>query len=358
MVGVGTLDGARSGRDPRLQELARATARATGRLTASARMTPSFLIVGAQRCGTTSMYKTLSQHPMVLPAVLHKGVHYFDTGYGHGPAWYRGHFPLLAARRRAAPAPGRLPITGESSPYYMFHPLAGQRIARDLPACRLLVLLRDPVERAYSAHTHETARGFETEPFERALELEPVRLAGEEAKLIADPTYQSPLAPAPRLRDPRPVRRPAAPAGGAVRPGPDARGGQPAVLHRPRAGVRRGHRLPRHRCRPSGIVFEQHNARPRSPMPDSLRAKLEDQLADSDAELESWLGPPPSWRGPDETAEGPPGTSPGGPFRSLLRGRGEHQGELVALVPPRPSSRSARRPAPARRSRRRRSAAR
>ena len=103
MVGVGTLKAAVK-EQPRLQELARATARTTGRLTASARMTPSFLIVGAQRCGTTSMYKTLSQHPMVLPAVLHKGAHYFDTGYGHGPAWYRGHFPLHVTARRAAPA--------------------------------------------------------------------------------------------------------------------------------------------------------------------------------------------------------------------------------------------------------------
>ena len=242
MVGVGTLRSAQvhAQGQPRLQELARATARATGRLTASARMTPSFLIVGAQRCGTTSMYKTLSQHPVVLPAVLHKGAHYFDTGYAHGPAWYRGHFPLLATARRAARSPAQLPITGESSPYYMFHPLAGQRIAARPAGVRLLVLLRDPVERAYSAHTHETARGFETEPFERALELEPVRLAGEEAKLIARPGVPVALAPAPRLRDPRPVRRPAAPAGGPVRPGPDARGGQPAVLHRPGAGVRRG----------------------------------------------------------------------------------------------------------------------
>ena len=71
-----------------------------------------------------------------------------------------------------------MPITGESSPYYLFHPLAAERIARDLPDVRLVVLLRDPVERAYSAYTHERARGFETETFARALELEPERLAG------------------------------------------------------------------------------------------------------------------------------------------------------------------------------------
>jgi hypothetical protein len=258
-------------------------------------MTPSFLIVGAQRCGTTSMYKTLSQHPLVLPAVLHKGAHYFDTGYGHGPSWYRGHFPLLASARRAA-VDGQLPITGESSPYYMFHPLAGQRIHADLPGVRLLVLLRDPVERAYSAHTHETARGFETEPFERALELEPVRLAGEEARLVADPAYQSHShqhhAYVTRGRYADQLRRLA------------------GLFGRDRMHVVDSQRFftdpepvfaevtgflgigPA-----TGIAFEKHNARPRSPMPDSLRARLEDQLADSDAALETWLGRPPTWRG-------------------------------------------------------------
>jgi hypothetical protein len=294
VVGVGTLKAAVKER-PRLQELARVTARTTGRLTASARMTPSFLIVGAQRCGTTSMYKTLAQHPLVLPAVVHKGAHYFDTGYGHGPAWYRGHFPLLARARRAAPSPDRLPITGESSPYYMFHPLAGQRIAADLPGVKLLVLLRDPVERAYSAHTHETARGFETEPFERALELEPIRLAGEEAKLIADPAYRSHShqhhAYVTRGRYAEQLRR------------------LERLFGRDRIHVVDSQRF---FTEPepvfaevvdflgigpaSGIPFEKHNARPRASMPDSLRLKLEDQLADSDAELETWLGAPPSWR--------------------------------------------------------------
>lgn len=293
MVGVGALR-RRLKDEPRLQAAARAAARTTGRFTASARMTPSFLIVGAQRCGTTSMYKTLAQHPLVLPAVLHKGAHYFDTGYGHGPSWYRGHFPLTATARRAA-VDGRLPVTGESSPYYLFHPLAGERIKADLPGVRLLVLLRDPVERAYSAYTHETARGFETEPFERALELEPVRLAGEVEKLLADPTYQS-------------------------------------HSHQHHAYVTRGryaeqlerleglfgrdhlHVVDSQRFftdpepvfadvvdflglgKADGIVFEKHNARPRSPMPDALRRRLEDELADSDAALARWLGAPPSWR--------------------------------------------------------------
>jgi hypothetical protein len=168
---------------------ARSSVGTTGRLTAPLRLQPSFLVVGAQRCGTTSLHRLLARHPNVAPAALHKGVHYFDVSYSRGPAWYRGHFPLaLPARLRHG---GATPITGESSPYYMFHPLAPARIAKDMPGIKLIVSLRDPVERAYSAYAHEFARGFETESFPVALDLEPERLAGEEEKMIADPRYLS-----------------------------------------------------------------------------------------------------------------------------------------------------------------------
>jgi hypothetical protein len=154
-------------------------------------MLPGFLIVGAQRCGTTSFYRALSQHPAILKAVLHKGVHYFDTNYDRGMGWYRAHFPLKANARRVHRVTGTTPLTFESSPYYMFHPLAAERIARDLPGVKVVILVRDPVERAYSAHAHESARGFETEPFERALELEHERLRGETERIIAQPSYVS-----------------------------------------------------------------------------------------------------------------------------------------------------------------------
>jgi hypothetical protein len=115
---------------------ARRLGTATARYTAPLRMSPGFLIVGAQRCGTTSMFKTLMQHPLVARPFLNKGIHYFDTNYDRGFSWYRGHFPVVGtARLRRG---GRRPLTGESSPYYMFHPLAGQRLATDLPQHHLL----------------------------------------------------------------------------------------------------------------------------------------------------------------------------------------------------------------------------
>ncbi|MFL6238691.1 MAG: sulfotransferase domain-containing protein [Actinomycetes bacterium] len=160
-------------------------------LTSRARMMPSFLLAGAQRCGTTTLHLALRAHPNVVLHRLYKGVNYFDVNYARGEEWYRAHFPLQPYARARTALSGRPTITGEASGYYMFHPLAAERIGADLPGVKLIAMVRDPVERAYSAHRHEFARGFETEPFERALELEPTRLAGEVERMRSDPAYES-----------------------------------------------------------------------------------------------------------------------------------------------------------------------
>src|SRR5215467_14323140 len=99
---------------PLVKRAAQSVSVTAGRVTSRARMVPAFLIVGGQRCGTSSMSRALSQHPAVFKAVLHKEVHYFDTGYGHGPGWYRGHFPLRARARLTARAAGA--VRWRSSP--------------------------------------------------------------------------------------------------------------------------------------------------------------------------------------------------------------------------------------------------
>lgn len=167
-----------------------------GAATAPLRPQPGFIMIGAQRCGTTSLFRVLAAHPQVIrPTFGVKGINYFDLNYHRGWRWYRGHFPVAAATGRAAT--GRAAACGppaafEASGYYLYHPLAAERIAHDLPDVKLVVMLRDPVERAFSAHKHELARGYEREAsFERALELEDSRLEGEADRMREDPRYQS-----------------------------------------------------------------------------------------------------------------------------------------------------------------------
>lgn len=269
---------------------------ATLELTGPVSMRPDFLIVGAQRCGTTSMFKTLMQHPQVMKPFLRKGIHYFDKAYGRGDRWYRGHFPMTVTGRVTGLARGGRPtVTGESSPYYMFHPLARQRLAADLPGVRLIVLLRDPVERAYSAHSHEKARGYEGLGFEDALDAERMRIEGARERLMAEPGYDSfhwqhhayvtrgqyieQILALEHLvgRDRLCV----------VDSGDFFDDPEPAFEQ-----VRRFLGLD-----PSdGIVFEKHNSRERSPLPEHLRTRLERHFEPYDEQLAAWWGCTPSWR--------------------------------------------------------------
>lgn len=146
---------------------------------ATARL-PHFVIIGAQRGGTRSLYRYLAAHPDILPAATEE-VHYFSLFFDRGLRWYQAQFPPLE--------PGRL--TGEASPYYLYHPLAAERMRAVVPEANLIVLLRDPVDRAYSHYQLEARQGNEPLSFEAAIAAEPERLAGEAARVADDDTYVS-----------------------------------------------------------------------------------------------------------------------------------------------------------------------
>ncbi|MDQ4142871.1 MAG: sulfotransferase domain-containing protein [Actinomycetota bacterium] len=169
-------------------------ARAYGMATSAVRAQPDFVIIGGKRCGTTSLFRNLSTHPSYVPLFPArqqiKGAHFFDTNYSRGMTWYRSHFPVRARLRSARGGPSPR-ITGEASPYYLFHPHAGARAARGIPQAKLIVLLRNPVDRAYSHYRERVRHQVETLSFEEALESEDRRLAGEEERMLADETYVS-----------------------------------------------------------------------------------------------------------------------------------------------------------------------
>ena len=173
-------------RIPTIPEPARAVLRNAvwtyGRATASARPLPDFLIIGAQKAGTTALYAYLRRHPAITGPSW-KEVSYFDRHYGRGAAWYRGNFPNRVRAR------GKL--VGEASPSYIFHPLGPERVKALVPEARLVALVRHPVDRALSHYHHEVALGREPLRFEDALDAEEDRLRGEEERLAADPSYFS-----------------------------------------------------------------------------------------------------------------------------------------------------------------------
>jgi hypothetical protein len=140
---------------------------------------PDFVIIGAPKCGTTYLYHLLSKHPHVEPAAC-KETHYFNLLFEKGTEWYRQCF--LPSRQKD----GQRTITGEATPGYLFHPHAAKRMARVIPEARLIALLRNPVDRTYSAYHHRTKHRQEIQTFEESVEA---YLDGSHQGLLSQSIY-------------------------------------------------------------------------------------------------------------------------------------------------------------------------
>ena len=121
-------------------------------------MLPKFLIVGAMRSGTSALSRFVNAHPRVF-VPPRKEMHFFDHGMDKGLGWYESHFE--AAREGSVP--------GEATPGYLYFPGTAQRIADTLPDVKLVAILRNPVDRAYSHYWHNRRREIESRPFEQAV---------------------------------------------------------------------------------------------------------------------------------------------------------------------------------------------
>jgi len=155
------------------------------------RALPDFLIVGTMKSGTSSLFRYLVQHPDIAPP-LRKEIHYFSHGAprGKGVQWYRAHFPMRHRLRGGQ-------ITGEATPNYSFQPGALELAHRLLGDIRVIMLLRNPVERAISHYYHQVRMGRERLPLDLALEVEEERLASADLateagrELYANASYKA-----------------------------------------------------------------------------------------------------------------------------------------------------------------------
>ncbi len=129
-------------------------------LTASLRPHPSFMIIGAQKGGTTSLYCYLQQNPRI-GSNLRKEVGYFSEHYENNERWYRAHFALSILPQQR--------LSFDATPEYLSHPLVPSRVKAKYPHMKFILLLRNPVERAYSGYQHVVKRGKEDRTFEEMI---------------------------------------------------------------------------------------------------------------------------------------------------------------------------------------------
>lgn len=170
---------------PSTKRVAGRLVRGYGMATSPWRALPNFLLVGAKRCGSTSLFTHLLEHPDVatlFPAAEgKKGTHYLDRHSERSLAWYRSHFALRRSSR----------VCGEASTYYFAHPASAQDAAALVPSAKIIVLLREPAERAFSHYRDEVKNGNETLSFSDALAVENERLAPELERMCRDRHYYS-----------------------------------------------------------------------------------------------------------------------------------------------------------------------
>ncbi len=123
-------------------------------------VTPSFAVIGTMKSGSTSLYQYLLQHHHVLP-LARKELDYWSWRYGRGQNWFLSHFP---------PVPSSLEfIAGDASPTYFQHNLSPQRMLEVYPSFKVIVVLRNPVDRTISHHYHNVRRAWDLRPLDVAI---------------------------------------------------------------------------------------------------------------------------------------------------------------------------------------------
>jgi hypothetical protein len=142
---------------------------------------PNFLIVGGQKCGTSSLHHYLANHPSVWSPEK-KELHFFDYYYDYGVPFYKRFF-------RKQPDNIADLLVGEATPEYIFHPYSAERISEVLPEVKAIVLLRNPIERAFSAWGMGVRQGWESLNFEDAIAAEGERIRGDLYKMSTDKNF-------------------------------------------------------------------------------------------------------------------------------------------------------------------------
>lgn len=150
-------------------------------ITSPLRRFPNFIIIGSAKSGTSSLYDYIVQHPEIdiLPNYKRrlpkeKEIYFFDENFSLGKFWYKSNFSFTFLKKQM----------GEANPNYLYHPSVPNRIQKTIPNCKFIVILRNPVDRAYSDYQMKVKNKLEKLTFEEAIRDEDKRIKGEFERII------------------------------------------------------------------------------------------------------------------------------------------------------------------------------
>ncbi len=166
-----------------------------GKIVGRVHILPNAYIIGFQKCGTTALYTYLVEHPQIHPSFM-KEVRYFDKNerYQRGLNWYRSNFPLNIQKMIYEWSNKKKFVSIDASPSYVDHPHAKNRIAKIAPDAKFIVMIRNPIDRAYSHHNmnfNKVHRITDDLSFDEAIKQEKSRIDGEYERMEDDETYDS-----------------------------------------------------------------------------------------------------------------------------------------------------------------------
>ncbi len=151
---------------------------------------PNFQIIGFPKCGTTSLFEYLLKHPVVY-APKGKEIDYFDRLYSKGINWYRVGFPSVIQKFYVNTILKQPFLTGEATPRYLDSPHALKRIKKTIPNAKFIILMRNPIDRAFSHYNMNIGSDYEYRTFEDAIKHEVKRIEGRYEKMKKDENYYS-----------------------------------------------------------------------------------------------------------------------------------------------------------------------
>ena len=158
-------------------------------ITNNLRVLPDFIIIGAMKSGTTSLYYNICQHPSIRPAAYDE-IGFFDVNYDLGLGWYRSLFPSIISKLNIKRKTGFF-LTGEDTPFYFWKEDAALRIKKHFPKIKLIIILRNPIDRAYSNFTDDLFNKNQSNNFEEIIieEINQIKKNNVDFKKLIEPAY-------------------------------------------------------------------------------------------------------------------------------------------------------------------------
>ena len=155
-------------------------------ITSFIRVLPDFFVVGVVRSGTTSLYYYLDQHPCVMKSAYDE-LGFFDSNFDLGWNWYKSLFPTIMQKKKIEKRNGKF-LTFDDTPFYVYNSTVVKRIKRNFPDAKIIVIFRNPIDRAYSNYFLGVNGGKEKRKFDDLIEEEMILINRRNKQVLFDET--------------------------------------------------------------------------------------------------------------------------------------------------------------------------